>query len=66
MKQLKYCVMIVSILTFAAVSLVISGEQVKKTPNPADEAIPALPQLKPLFDFPVRDTSICLGPDGTY
>jgi Glutaminase A six helical-hairpin domain/Domain of unknown function (DUF5127)/Glycosyl hydrolases family 43/Domain of unknown function (DUF4964) len=22
--------------------------------------------LKPLFDFPVRDTCICLGPDGTY
>jgi len=25
-----------------------------------------LPPLKPLFDFPVRDTSICLGPDDTY
>ena len=58
--------MIVFILTVAALSLVIGGEPVKKTPNPADEAVPALPQLKPLFDFPVRDTSICLGPDDTY
>jgi len=27
---------------------------------------PALPPLKPLFDFPVRDPCICLGPDGNY
>jgi len=26
----------------------------------------ALPPLKPLFDYPVRDTSICLGGDGNY
>ena len=25
-----------------------------------------LPDIKPLFDFPVRDTCICLGPDKTY
>ena len=25
-----------------------------------------LPALKPLFDHPLRDTSICLGPDGCY
>jgi hypothetical protein len=25
-----------------------------------------LPPLKPLFDFPLRDTCICLGADGTY
>jgi len=25
-----------------------------------------VPKLKPLFDFPVRDTCICLGPDGIY
>jgi len=25
-----------------------------------------LPALEPLFDFPVRDTSVCLGPDGVY
>lgn len=23
-------------------------------------------RLQPLFDFPVRDTSVCAGPDGTY
>ncbi len=28
---------------------------------------PRLPaDLRPLFDYPVRDTSVCLGPDGTY
>ncbi len=27
---------------------------------------PKLPPLKPLFDFPVRDTCVCLGPDNTY
>ena len=28
---------------------------------------PQLPaELKPVFDYPVRDTCICLGPDGTY
>ncbi|MEI7900761.1 MAG: family 43 glycosylhydrolase, partial [bacterium] len=25
-----------------------------------------LPPLAPLFDYPVRDTCVCLGPDGTY
>ena len=25
-----------------------------------------VPDVKPLFDFPVRDTSVCLGPDGNY
>jgi xylan 1,4-beta-xylosidase len=27
---------------------------------------PKLPPLKPLFDFPVRDTSVCIGGDGMY
>jgi hypothetical protein len=30
------------------------------------EEIPKMPVLKPLFDYPVRDTSVCLGPDGMY
>jgi len=25
-----------------------------------------LPNVTPLFDYPVRDTSVCLGPDGMY
>jgi len=29
-------------------------------------SLPPLPPLKPLFDYPLRDTSICLGPDGVY
>ena len=28
--------------------------------------IPRMPELKPLFDYPVRDTSVCLGKDGAY
>jgi hypothetical protein len=27
---------------------------------------PSVNRLRPLFDYPLRDTSICLGPDGTY
>lgn len=27
---------------------------------------PGVNRLKPLFDFPVRDTCVCLGPDETY
>ena len=30
------------------------------------EKPPVLPPMKPLFDFPLRDTSICVGPDKTY
>ena len=30
------------------------------------KGVPALPPLKPLFDYPVRDPSVCLGPDGVY
>lgn len=29
-------------------------------------AAPSVNHLKPLFDFPVRDTSVCLGPHKTY
>ena len=28
--------------------------------------LPELPPLAPLFDFPVRDPCVCLGPDGIY
>ena len=27
---------------------------------------PSVNRLKALFDYPLRDTSVCLGPDGTY
>lgn len=44
------------------------------TPKNADEVAfirkftqaPGVPALKPLFDFPVRDTCVCVGPDQTY
>jgi xylan 1,4-beta-xylosidase len=36
--------------------------------DPVGELVrhPPLPPLDPLFDYPVRDTSICLGADGNY
>jgi len=27
---------------------------------------PGIPRLRPLFDFPVRDTCVCVGPGGAY
>jgi xylan 1,4-beta-xylosidase len=35
-------------------------------PATEEQKPPVLPEIKPLIDFPVRDTSICLAPDGTY
>ncbi len=34
--------------------------------DPEDGRYVDLPPVEPLFDFPVRDTSVCLGPDGVY
>ncbi len=28
--------------------------------------LPKMPVIKPLFDYPVRDTAVCPGPDGMY
>ncbi len=44
------------------VALVFDPEQ---RPEPIPEPY-ELPPIKPLFDFPVRDTSICVGGDGDY
>jgi beta-xylosidase len=33
---------------------------------PSTSSEPKLPKLAPLFDYPVRDTCVCLGPDDTY
>ncbi len=32
----------------------------------ANEGAAAPPQFQPLFDYPLRDTCVCLAPDGTY
>jgi xylan 1,4-beta-xylosidase len=36
--------------------------------DPKEELLvrPDLPLIKPLFDYPVRDTSVCVGGDGNY
>lgn len=31
-----------------------------------DQKMPKLPKIEPLFDTPLRDTSVCLGPDSAY
>lgn len=60
-------------LTLAAMIAVtllheVSAQQSKDQTRPAAPVItgplPPLPPLAPLFDYPLRDTSICLGPDG--
>lgn len=35
-------------------------------PPASDLAKVSLPPLKPLFDYPLRDTCVCLGPDSIY
>lgn len=40
-----------------------------QTPSPVpvlSEPLPPLPVLHPLMDYPMRDTCICLAPDGMY
>jgi len=34
--------------------------------DPEQEPVIPLPPIEPLFDYPLRDTSICIGGDGSY
>ncbi len=66
MKLVKNSPIIVLMLAFAAVSPSgCSGESVN-APDSRYEAETDLPVIEPLFDHPVRDTCICVGPDGAY
>lgn len=49
-------------------SLIVCLAGAVSSTAPAAEPVTRLPlpALKPLFDFPVRDTSVCLGPDKIY
>jgi xylan 1,4-beta-xylosidase len=49
-----------AIWTLAVLALAVSS-RAEDSPN-----APTLPKIEPLFDYPLRDTSICLGPDDTY
>jgi xylan 1,4-beta-xylosidase len=49
---------LLAVLTLTAIS------RADDAASPSGE--PKLPKLEPLFDYPVRDTCVCLGPDGTY
>ena len=42
------------------------AKPVPRRPRAPTAVRPKLPPIKPLFDFPVRDTSVCLGGDGNY
>jgi hypothetical protein len=41
-------------------------EKTKPTAQAADPPASKLPPLQPLFDYPLRDTSVCVGGDGLY
>jgi xylan 1,4-beta-xylosidase len=53
-------------LTFVAFVLVTIPACRGSEPNGIVTGRPALPEIKPLFDYPLRDVSICLAPDGMY
>ena len=47
-----------------ALTPLVALDAEETTPLPSRPQYPA--KWEPLFDFPVRDTCVCLGPDGTY
>ncbi len=47
-------------------SLSLAALLVSVLPALAEVPRPQLPPVKPLFDFPLRDPSVCLAPDGFY
>lgn len=65
-----------SVVRWAALTLLAglaNAQQPAAGPNtqlrpgaPVETSIPALPSIKPLFDYPLRDTSIARGHDGAY
>jgi beta-xylosidase len=58
---------IAATLIMTIVSIIRAAAAEQPAPASAPAPAPRLPaDLKPLFDYPVRDTCICLGPDGTY
>jgi xylan 1,4-beta-xylosidase len=56
-KSLSGCVALGALLLSASMALAEDAKAEKR---------PALPAMKPLFDYAIRDTSICVGPDKTY
>jgi xylan 1,4-beta-xylosidase len=58
--------MLSSVFRWIAAMVVVTAALMVFNTTAEESSPPALPQFKPLFDFPVRDTSVCLGPDGTY
>jgi len=61
----KTCFVLALAVTVLVGSLAFAAEKPEAVPQ-APPARPPLPPVQPLFDFPVRDTCVCVGPDGTY
>lgn len=55
-----------TITALAALALGLAFQAAAVAAEQATKPSAGSVDLKPLFDFPVRDTCICLGPDGTY
>ena len=54
-------------LVMTIVSIIRATAAEQPAPASAPAPAPRLPaDLKPLLDYPMRDTCVCLGPDGTY
>ena len=48
------------------VGLAEDGDPAKPAAKPTATGASTLPGLRQLLDFPMRDTSVCVGPDGVY
>jgi beta-xylosidase len=57
---------VLALLTFVLAILVMAVGPSAWAAEPKPKWEPVLPPLKPLFDYPLRDTSICIGGDGLY
>jgi xylan 1,4-beta-xylosidase len=58
MKRLTACWIGGWMLAIVVLALSCQAEEKQNTPE--------LPKIEPLFDYPLRDTSVCLGPEATY
>ena len=54
------------LLAVATVALSAGAAVAAPPENTGNLDVPPVPALKPLLDIPLRDTSVCLAPDGTY
>jgi xylan 1,4-beta-xylosidase len=53
-------------ITLGLMTLLAVAGQADPPKTPAPAGVAKLSPIPPLFDFPVRDTCVCVGPDGVY